>query len=186
MFDQIVSYWTFVFGIICGGLCGIVLTLIFLKVYNLIRYRKVPKDIQRTLMEVRKKVPLDPVKRRSLQPGKRPIPKGFRETLPFEKPPEPIKPVSHINPKERKKPPTLPLKNSFTEKQERAIEEGGFYHKFYGSQLIVGTTPLVQNLATQSHALEITKGGQLFIDNIPYEVNPSDVHRIKEELMKMR
>jgi hypothetical protein len=181
MFDQIIGY-TWLAG--CGFASGIIFTLLVTKVYKFFVFRDVPKEIQRTLIEVRKKVPLDPVKRKSLQPGDRPIPKGFRETLPFEKAPD--RAAYPRGDKVVKKKPVPFLKNDFTEKQKKAIDEGGFYHKFYGSQLVVGKTPVVQNLPTQLHALEITKGGQLFVDNIPYEVNPSDIHRIKEELIKMR
>lgn len=61
----------------------------------------------------------------------------------------------------------------------------GFIHKFYGSALIVGSRTLMSGLSVGLHHLEITSGGQVFIDNNPYAVNPSDLVKIKAELSKV-
>jgi len=61
-----------------------------------------------------------------------------------------------------------------------------FTHKFYGSQLIVGSRPFVSGLSVGMHLLEITAQNQIFIDNNPYPINPTDLVSMKEELSKVR
>ena len=60
-----------------------------------------------------------------------------------------------------------------------------FEHKFYGSALIVGSRTLMSGLSVGLHRLEITAGGQVFVDNNPYAVNPTDLVKIKAELSKI-
>lgn len=66
------------------------------------------------------------------------------------------------------------------------LADQGFSHRFFGSQLIVGSVTLVRNLSKGVHVMEITANNQLFIDNNPYAANPSDLIRVKEELAKLR
>lgn len=61
-----------------------------------------------------------------------------------------------------------------------------FTHKFYGSQLIVGSRPFLSGLSVGMHTLEITAQNQVFIDNNPYPINPTDLVNMKEELSKVR
>jgi hypothetical protein len=60
-----------------------------------------------------------------------------------------------------------------------------FNHKFFGSALIVGNRTLMSGLSVGMHTLEITAGSQVFIDNNPYPVNPTDLVKIKAELSKV-
>jgi len=66
----------------------------------------------------------------------------------------------------------------------RPVVGGHLYHEFYGSQLIVDKTKVVFGLSQKIHTLELTPSNQVFIDNNPYKFNPTDVQRIRTELIK--
>jgi hypothetical protein len=143
---------------------------------------KEEKHREQMIREAMKKKPLDPTKRRSLQPGQHPMPKGFREALDFEAVPV----VPKVIAKEETKKALLSRQSSRSEKEDHAAKHDGFYHKFFGSQLIVGERVVLSGLTKKIHAMEITKSGQLFVDNIPFEMNPTDIVRMREELAKSR
>ena len=64
--------------------------------------------------------------------------------------------------------------------------DGYLYHTFHGSQLTVGKTLIVHGLSNKAHSLEVTPDDQIFVDNIPYKFNPTDVQKIKVELNKLQ
>lgn len=119
---------------------------------------------------------VDPTKRKTLQPGKRPLPNGYREADRIDK---------YI---ERKLPPLQPSNKRRPEKEayELTLENRPFYHKFYGSQLIVGDVVIKSNLDKKMHNLEILPNSQAFIDGKPEAINPTDLMKIKCELIKIQ
>lgn len=154
---------------------------------------KAPAKVITTAAELRKeraKPVLDPTKRKSLQPGAHPIPKGFREVAgsneivaAAQHPDNRVIPGSVMAPK----PQPSPITNDTASREALAKLEGvSFQHRFYGSQLIVGETVVVRGLSPTLHNMEITPKGQLFVDNLPHTINPGDLVRVKTELAKLR
>lgn len=127
---------------------------------------------------------LDPTKRKSLSPGTRPIPKGYRLSDQFDEAIPPKKP--------KQDEPKLTQPGTKTPQDklvlERIKKQGGlnFQHKFFGSQLIVNNIPVVRGLDCRLHKLEITNDNRLFIDNIPFDLNPHDLIRVRDELLKQQ
>jgi len=118
----------------------------------------------------------DPTKRASLQPGDRPLPKGYRE-------------MDHVdglfNVDEGK-----PLQPGNTREEDKELEEKvkdmPFVHRFFGSMLLLGNTPIIRNLDRTMHEMEIMENGQVYIDKKVHNINPHDLLRLKLELIKNR
>jgi hypothetical protein len=133
---------------------------------------------------------LDNSKRKSLQPGPRKPPPGFADIdldAIVEREAKIAKQATTAtksNPKHRVYQPGT------RETEDRIIrdrlKDSAMYHKFFGSQLIVGDITVIRNLNNQLHKLEITAGGQLYIDNQPHVINPDDLMRVKQELGKQQ
>jgi hypothetical protein len=63
--------------------------------------------------------------------------------------------------------------------------EQNFVHDFFGTQLIIGDIRVGKNLPKSLHRLEIIKN-QVFIDNIPQEVNQGELEKIKSLIRNSR
>jgi len=126
---------------------------------------------------------LDPTKRKTLQPGERGIPKGWR--MPDEE--------ENVEPTRLTAGPPLgkPLQPGTTIRLPDDIDEvidvpQVFEYKFFGSKLLVGNITIASNLNNGLHGLEITPDNKMYIDNIPYTLNPDTLKIVKREIVKAR
>jgi hypothetical protein len=171
------------------------LSLLFLHLFFKVSFRSLPNALVSVPLAVKRVIVKDETKRRSLQPG----------TLSDAR----IRTPSNAHAKTSGPPPTSTVEKetpapapqlTADETKQRTLQPRGedqalidadalkgkaFTHKFYGSALIVGSRTLMSGLSVGLHQLEITAGGQVFIDNNPYPVNPTDLVRIKAELSKV-
>ncbi len=168
------------------------LSLAFLHLLVKVSARKTPLPSP-VLPLLKRGIIKDETKRRSLQPGTL---SDERIRTPSTVLPKASAPYDQ-QPKETPAPPPVITQDQTKQHslQPRGDDQGladtdplrgrSFQHKFYGSALIVGTRTLMSGLSVGMHSLEITSGGQVFIDNNPFAVNPGDLVKIKAELSKI-
>lgn len=114
----------------------------------------------------------DPTKRKTLQPGKRPLPTGYRQQDRIDEIIE-----KQLQPGVERTEGQVLL--------EKELESKSFEHRFFGSQLIVQNVVVAKNLDRRLHQMEIM-GNKVYIDGNPYAVNPTDLMKIKLELNKLQ
>lgn len=170
------------------------LSLFFLHLMLRPSYRPAPRYSPVAALPKERVIIKDSTKRRSLQPGTL---SDQRIRTPSNALPKTTGPTPPVTPKEIH---VVAPQITVDETKQRTLQPRGddqslvetdpqrgksFNHKFYGSALIVGSRTLMSGLSVGLHTLEITAGNQVFVDNNPYSVNPTDLVKIKAELSKV-
>lgn len=150
-----------------------------------LRRQKARSQKRVTAEEVRryfKAKTLDSTKRKSLQPAnQRPIPTGWTD--------EDEKAWLEAN----KQPQRLaidtkrPKSNAIPERGlNNEIGASEFFHKFYGSRLILDGYVIKGGMTNKLHTLEVTKGDRLFIDGNPVSIHPTELDKLKVGLKRIQ
>jgi len=131
---------------------------------------------------------LDPTKRRTLQPAnQRPMPQGW--TPDDERKWQDTQTHNVQVSREKSQEPGANLMETklkakgdgFAYKQ---TEE--FYHKFFGSRLVIDDKEVKSGLTNKMHTLEITKDNKLYIDGEIFPINPTELEKMKMALRAIK
>lgn len=126
----------------------------------------------------RRSVIADETKRKSLQPGTM---SDVRARPPTASQPS----QTLITADETKQKSVQPKGDESPLVQVDALKGITLTHKFYGSQLILGSKTLLSGLSVGLHLLEITSDDEFYIDNNAVSIGKTDLIKIKTELSKV-